>query len=1272
MAMDASRLRVDSYPAQKPVAPGRLRDVCLFEGDAVGDAGISVRVELSSDAHRVMQRISKGSELGAFVVAFAATCLLVGRYTKRPVVALDIPPSVATAAKRPGSSDHDPVTVTIALERLESFKDLLLECQRRIADSKRTIQPGFATGSDVLVLPSAVDERTTAAARHDLCVRVALGALVLESPSGRFPEWFLADLGARLDDAIGTLGDLSRPLGAIEDAMRRRSLAQASVFNRTTRSVPESATVLDVIREHVRTRPTAAAVVCGSDVLSYAELDRRANELGDRLRAACLGDARTRPPVIAALNARSSWAIVALLGILKAGAVYLPLARKTPAARVQRMLEESGAAGLVVESAVLEELGTAHGVPRVVVDAVGPALAAERPPIVGPADAAYIIYTSGTTGVPKGVEIAHGGLLNTALEHIARFRVTEADRYLQFMALSFDGFLLDVFTTLCAGATLVIADEETIADPERLERCITEQRICLSTMTPSYLRLLKPECLGFLRVLVSAGEVLDGDLARTLASRLELYNGYGPTEATINSTLHRVPPTRCTPPITIGRPSANKQLYVVDDRLEPQPLGVVGELCIGGMGLARRYVGDEASTRAKFVENPFGDGRLYRTGDYGAWGHDGRLVFQGRADSQVKHRGYRIDLLEIKAALTAHPNVRLAEVLLLQSSGAPELVAFFQPRGPAGLEDDIDRHLTATLPEYMRPGRLVAVERWPLTPHGKTDGAALARCASKETRPCLPSRAPTATEQLLCDLWRDVLGLAQVPLDVSFVALGGDSLRLIQAVHRARRHGLNLQVGDIVALGTIARIAEHLDRARRIPSDRSGGGDAVPLELATLSRADRERLPRDIEDAYPASRMQSFMIERYANDEGNGIYLGCAEWQFSDPALCEESMCEAVARLRARHRSLRLTFVRRAGLGDILLVAPTSHEPIEREDLRALSKAEQEAFFWREIERETGTRFDAYSGMPLIRFRLYRTGDDRCSLFLSFHHAILDGWSGIELRNALLEYYLDAKAGRPSRAPAQRDEPDSYREFVALECAVQKEPAARAFWESRIASDDARAALAGFEHALSGRRTGPPRHSTLDGALPTEVVLAARSRSTRAGTSLKAIFLSSVAAAILDALDLETLVLGVITNGRSARLTEPFRSTGLFWNIVPLLVSRADLAPTSMQRKLDELTAFGHFPWKAIEEEIARRELFVPIFNFVNFHNAGEGARRFTEGVVQSRFHTPLTFFIKVDESGSKPSAMLRLGFDGAVFGRALAETMRQRVSDEILAPEDR
>lgn len=1221
----------------------RLADVCLFPGIPGEEA--STDLVLSPDAEQVLRQLSGGKPGAATAVLSAALGVLLHRYRGDGPVTIDF-------------SGRQLATAEIQLEPRQTFRELLTQCSRRLAEASA----GTAAGSAEILLTVGSSIATTAwsAETYDLAVHLRFPdcpALRLESPSGALPRWFLADLAARLEDLLGLFDDPDQPATVFDALLGTRIASVTERFNRTERTIPD-VTVLDLFAGRVRSAPDTTAVIGSSKSLSYAELDAAARCLAHTLRnrlGISAGD------VVAVRPARDHEAVVALLGVLTAGAVFLPLHRDWPENRVRRILADAGAKALLVPSG---EPATDPPVPGLPVLPLCPR-ADVRPGSLPdrarprPDDPAYVVFTSGTTGQPKGVLVGHRGLANTTLDHIDRFAMTSGDTYLQFMALSFDGFLLDTFSALCSGAALVIAGEEAIEDPGLLTALLDRHAVTVSTMTPSYLRLLDRDRLAKVRVLVSAGEVLDKDLALGLARHTALYNGYGPTEATVNTTLHRVDPDRPADPVPIGKPSANKKVYVVDEELREQPIGVLGEICVSGAGLAFGYLNDPQLTEQKFVASPFpGSPRLYRTGDYGAWTPDGQLLFRGRSDRQVKVNGYRVDLSEIEQVLHAHPGVGECRAVLRSGHGRNEIAAFYTGSrvDPAALR----QHLASGLAEYACPRHLVEIGQWPLTAHGKTDVAALLR--STAAGPQRGAAATTPTEHRLNAVWRAVLGRETIDTDASFHSQGGDSLRLIEVVLRARDDGLDFAATDVLREGTLRNLARWLD-------DRPAAVRqvAVPPRRAALTSQETAALPPGVSDAYPAAAMQSLMIEHYAADvTDTGIYLGCAEWKFTDDTLDEDALCEAIQRLWASHPVLRTTF-RRASGRDLVLIAPPGPLRIDRADLRPAARPELDDWFRSEIRREAGRRFNPFSGEPLVRFRLCRTGPDACSIFFSFHHALLDGWSGIELRNALWAHYLDAKLARPMADAAAQ--PNVYREFVALEQEIRNSEDARAFWRGWLDTDAARTALKATRHRFAS--AGPASRTTIEQDFGPEATAEAIRYGERCGVSTKTVFLSAVCRAMREVFALPSSAIAMVVNGRSELLTVPLRSTGLFWNVVPFITNTADATDTAasasvarLQQRLDAMTPFQAFPLQDLERELPGGPLIAPIFNFVNFHNAGEGAHRFAEGVVQSRFHFPLTFFVKLSGSGAAVSARLRIDADDAV----LAPVRAERLGDSVRA----
>jgi amino acid adenylation domain-containing protein len=600
-------------------------------------------------------------------------------------------------------------------------------------------------------------------------------------------------------------------------------------WNRTDVKHPRQILLHEAVSEHAARTPMAIALDCEGETLTYAKLEARANQLAHHLRAA---GARPEQPVGLYLE-RGADMVIGLLAILKAGAAYLPLDPDLPEARLTYLLEDAGVAVVLSRTTLVDGLSKFSG--RVV------DLDMERESIAGrstdaPARSewaehqlAYVIYTSGSTGMPKGVTLQHSGLCNLIETQMTAFAVSSADRVLQFARLSFDASIWEIGMALRAGATLCLM--RAAAD---LTHVMSRQKISIATLPPSALALLEGVSLPQLRTLILAGEPCSRDQIEPWLSRCTVINAYGPTEVTVCASFHRCRPDEVPP---IGRPLDNTRLYVLDEELEPVPVGMEGELYVAGDGLARGYLHRPALTAQRFIACPFLAGqRMYRTGDRVRHLEDGSLEFLGRIDHQVKIRGHRVEPGEIEAAMLAHPSV--AQVVVLasqhQASGETRLNAYVVPRESQELSpSELRRHLRERLPEYMIPAAVVPVEQIPLTANGKIDRQGLLAfeapgCAGEYTAP------RTSTELLLATLWQEVLGLDQVSLDANFFDLGGSSISLIKArTLLAERAGRELEITDFFAHPTVRRLAEHLD-----------GHDTGAASLERVAAAGRLRIQR--------------------------------------------------------------------------------------------------------------------------------------------------------------------------------------------------------------------------------------------------------------------------------------------------------------------------------------------------------------------------------------------------------------------------------------------
>ena len=608
-------------------------------------------------------------------------------------------------------------------------------------------------------------------------------------------------------------------LPLLTDVERRQVLVE---WNDTR--VADAATDLclhQLIERQVRQRSNQVGVVWGQEHLTYGELDRRAGRLATQLRGQGVG-----PDVLVGLLVeRSLDMVVALLGILKAGGAYVPLDPAFPAERLAGIVEDSGMSVLVTHRGLDQALSLRA--PRVV-RLEGDGMAGATPGNAdagasnpGPHNLAYVLYTSGSTGKPKGVEIPHAAIVNFLLSMQRKPGFTAADTILAVTTLSFDIAGLELFLPLATGGRVVIAGRDDTLDPARLMERMRESACTVMQATPALWRALV--AAGWsgsanLKVLCG-GEALPPDLARALLPRCaELWNMYGPTETTVWSTIERVTPS--DGPVSIGRPIANTQVFVLDANRQPTPPGVAGELYIGGDGLARGYVRRDELTRERFVPSPFApNARLYRTGDLARWLPQGRLEWLGRIDQQVKIRGFRIEPGEIEAAIKRHPAVGEVVVIARQDAGDKHLVAYFVAQRPpadlpADLIDQLRALVRAACPEYMVPAHFVRLDALPRTANGKLDRKALpAPDLRGGAAPRAERVAPrTPAEQTVMAVFSAVLERSDFGVDDSFFDLGGHSLMAARLMAQLRAaSGVDLPLRSLFEYPSVARLADAID-----------------------------------------------------------------------------------------------------------------------------------------------------------------------------------------------------------------------------------------------------------------------------------------------------------------------------------------------------------------------------------------------------------------------------------------------------------------------------
>ncbi|MGH7394037.1 MAG: amino acid adenylation domain-containing protein, partial [Candidatus Methylomirabilales bacterium] len=775
-------------------------------------------------------------------------------------------------------------------------------------------------------------------------------------------------------------------LPLLTEAERQRVVVE---WNQTQAPYPRERCIHELFEAQVERTPEAVGVVYEEEHLTYGALNARANQLAHTLQGVGVG-----PEVLVGICLeRSLELVVGLLGVLKAGGAYVPLDPSYPEERLAFMLEDAQAAVLVTQQHLL---GTLPLTSAAVIcldrqwESIGRAPEGNPPSLVTPEHLAYVIYTSGSTGRAKGTLLPHRGLCNVSEAQVRTFGLGPGDWVLQFASFSFDASTFEIVMALRSGATLCLGKRENLLPGPALIRLLQDRAITLMTLPPSALAPLPTEALPALRTITVAGEACPAELAAHWAEGRRFFNLYGPTEGTIWSTTEEYRGDGRTLPI--GRPLINTQVYLLDPHLQPVPLGVPGELYIGGVGLARGYLQRPELTSEKFLPDPFSGVpgvRVYRTGDLARYLSDGNLEFLGRIDHQVKVRGFRIELGEIEAVLGRHPGVQEACAVVREDHPGEKRLVGYYVAGQGVVEPEALRgYLQGKLPEYMVPGALVGLPALPLTPNGKVDRKAL---PAPEGRGVAEGYVPpgTPTEELLAGIWAEVLRQERVGRQDNFFALGGHSLVAIQVVSRVRdTFGVELAVRCVFESPTVAELSAAVEAAR---------GEQRPAlpPIEPLSREGALRLSFAQERLWFLDHLEG---PSAAYNIPGGLYLSGP----LDVRALERSLGEIVR----RHEVLRTSFPTVEGVA-VQRIAPVLEVRLPVVELQGLGAGEREAEVRRLAAEEAQRPFDLARG-PLLRVCLVKLGEEDHGLFLTLHHIIIDGWSmGVFVRelSALYQAY---------------------------------------------------------------------------------------------------------------------------------------------------------------------------------------------------------------------------------------------------------------------------
>lgn len=982
----------------------------------------------------------------------------------------------------------------------------------------------------------------------------------------------------------GMVKHVRRPIGQLGllTAMERQRVLYLN--NDTAAPYSKERLVHELVEAQVRRTPEAIAVEHEGQSLTYAELNRRANQLARSMR-----DRGVTPGQLVAIGLERSVAmIVGLLAILKSGAAYVPLDPNYPAERLAQMMEDASPAlvltqsslrtALPLASAEVIELDTEASLPEgFSADNLGRGADSSQD-----ASRVYVIFTSGSTGRPKGVEMAHSSMVNLIEWHRRSFSAREGTRVLQFAALSFDVAFQEIFTTLCTGGSLVLIDEWIRRDARALLQMLNARLIQRWFVPPLVLQSVAEYAKSSgatapsLQDIVTAGEQLriTPEIIRffTQLQTCRLHNHYGPTETHVVTALTLLPRDAATWPLlpSIGRPIANTQIYILDAQLQLVPTGVAGEIYIGGANVARGYLNRAELTTQRFIIDPFGgdaNARLYKTGDLGMWRADGTVEYLGRNDDQVKIRGFRIELGEIEAQLAGHAQVKEAAVVAREESpGLKSLVAYVTLRpGSEPSVAELRAHVTEKLPEYMIPSAFVVLDALPMTPSGKLDrrrlpAPQLSAYVSREYEP-----PQGGLEETLAAIWQSLLRVPSVGRRDNFFELGGDSLLMARMMEALREAGLSVDARTAFQSQSLAALASQLSSAETAPDARS----TLPLvELTADHRAlIAQSVPggsANIQDIYPLAPLQEGLLFHHLVSAGQGDTYVIPTLLSVASRSRLDALIAAVQAVINRHDALRTAVQWEQMPKPVQVVYRQAQLPVDTVVLDPTRDALEQVQAWLEADRQS---LDLRCA-PLMRLQIAADPHgERWYVLLQLHHIIGDNTSQ-EILSAEIEAHLRDDT-------SQLPDPLPYRHHVAHALSRARECDAEAFFRSKLHDVEEATEPFGWSNVRVGGAVEEAHH-TLDDAFSSRV----RAQARRLGTTPATLFHAAWALVAAHSSGREDVVFGTVLLGRFQGDADAQQMLGMSINTLPLRLRLQGVTARELVQlthlELSELLSYEH------------------------------------------------------------------------------------------------
>ncbi len=1081
--------------------------------------------------------------------------------------------------------------------------------------------------------------------------------LNLSYDADAFEKESIENMATHIERALGWIVDnpngLLKDIDMLPEKEKKKLLVE---FNRTDVEFPHNVTIQELIQARAEQFPDKTAVVYKNNRLSYRELNERANRLAHTLRSSGVKpDDR-----VGILVDRSCDMITGPLAILKAGAAFVPIEPQYPADRINYILADSSCRILLTHPHLAEKIKPAVRT----IDMTDPANFSgdgKNPPIINnDRDLAYLIYTSGSTGRPKGSMIEHHSLVNLCLCYQKNNSITELDNFAKYVSFGFDASIIEIFPALVSGSALYVIPDELRLSPEGLNEYFEANNITMAVFpTPfgeQFMTLTDNRSLRWME--------LGGDKLKVFKKqKYKVVNGYGPTECTVCATNFAV--ENWSENIPIGKPVANAKIYMMNRHGKLTPAGIPGELCIGGPGVGRGYLGREELTREKFTANPFEPGKkIYRTGDLARWLPDGNIEFMGRIDQQVKIRGFRIELGEIESAVKKIPEIKDCVVIDRDDSGGNKYLCGYYTADKAQDTNVMRKELAAFLPDYMIPACFLKIEQIPLTPNGKVDKKALPAPDHSEFSSGEAYVAPANdTEKTLSRIWSEVLRCGQVGVQNNFFGLGGDSIMGIQVAARARKAGLDISVGDLQTHPTISELLKNLDEKKKTQKDQitvqAGAAVSEPQKKSEGIAAGRP----EIEAAFDISPLQEGFLFYAVSSPDSDQYSIQTCWTYNSK-INTDALKQAWEEIYVAHPALRTAFEWKGTARPYQAVYKNTAAPWNLIDFRNIAAHEREKLFDEQRENIRKKPFEL-DKPPISRLHLFIFGESEYRFVWTIHHILIDGWSIPLVINELNARYACIAGKKEFSAPAS----PSFETYIKWLSAKDKKETME-YWKGNLHDFTTPTPL------VINKRSGELSvHKAVENQgmyvrnIPAAFLEKCRAFARTQHVTLNALFQTAWASVLSAYSGSEDVLYGVTVSDRPPEISGVENMVGLFINTVPMR-ARLDHSKTAsanikkMHNAVQDSSRHCHIPLNKLQALAAVTQgeaLFYSIFVFENFpfdESADDNKNLAMSGISSyGKSNYPLNVVVMPG-----PDAALNFSYDADIFEAAAIESLAAHI----------